>query len=181
MDDKQTDELLASILTRPTKELASKIADLDSKIANVKTQVPEKGDKGEIGATGRDGRNGSDGRDGRDGLNGRNGKDGKDGVDGEDGQQGVSITDVEIAMDNHLVITLSDGSEIDAGALSSGDGKDNFFISTSPQAVGGGGGGEQTLFVQSTAPVTAEPTYMWIQTNIGSDPNSFSFWFEDGL
>jgi len=138
MDDKQTDELLASILTRPTKELATKIADLDSKIANVKTLVPEKGDKGDKGDAGAVGKNGRDGRDGRDGFNGKDGRAGVDGKDGQDGENGVSIVDVEIALDNHLVITLSNGEEIDAGTLSSNDGQDNFFISTSPQSSGGG-------------------------------------------
>jgi hypothetical protein len=75
---------------------------------------------------GRDGKNGLDGKDGKDGLNGLNGLDGVDGKDGKDGKQGkdgkngkdgVSVVDAKIDIDNHLVITLSDNNEIDAGSL----------------------------------------------------------------
>lgn len=55
--------------------------------------------------------------DGKDGINGVDGKDGKDGVDGLNGQDGVSIVNVEISENNHVLCTLSDGSMIDAGEL----------------------------------------------------------------
>ena len=58
------------------------------------------------------GEKGADGKDGADGLNGKNGKDGKDGTNGKDG---VSITSVRINDQGRLIITLSDGSVLDAG------------------------------------------------------------------
>lgn len=148
INETQTDELLASILARPTKDLANKLNALDLKISQVAQIVPDKGEKGDKGDKGDTGEKGQDGVKGRDGLNGLNGKNGKDGLDGLNGKDGVSIVDVDIALDNHLVITLSDGSEIDAGALYSGEGKDNFFLSTGPQSTSDGGG---TTAVKGTA------------------------------
>ena len=66
---------------------------------------------GEKGNTGDKGANGKDGKEGKDGL------DGKAGKDGLEGKQGVSIISLEVSFDNHLVITLSDGNEIDAGEI----------------------------------------------------------------
>ena len=60
------------------------------------------------------GEDGADGKDGADGENGKNGKDGKDGADGEDG---VSIVNIRINDEGHLIVTLSDGSVIDAGLI----------------------------------------------------------------
>lgn len=40
----------------------------------------------------------------------------------QDGQDGLSITDVKIDDDNHLICTLSDGSTVDAGELPGGTG-----------------------------------------------------------
>lgn len=44
---------------------------------------------------------------------------------GLDGKDGVSITNVEI-IDNHLIVYLSDGTEIDAGIVSGGGGTSNY-------------------------------------------------------
>jgi hypothetical protein len=79
------------------------------------------GKDGLHGKDGRDGKNGKDGKSikgdqGERGLAGRDGADGKDGLDGEDG---VSVVDVRIDIDNHLVLTLSNDNEIDAGSLAS--------------------------------------------------------------
>lgn len=38
-------------------------------------------------------------------------------ADGEDGEDGVSIVDVDIDANKHLICTLSDGNTVDAGAL----------------------------------------------------------------
>lgn len=67
------------------------------------------------GAKGDPGNNGKDGIDGKPGINGRDGRDGKDGVngkDGEDGEEAPKIVDAEIAIDDTLLLTLSDGSQI---------------------------------------------------------------------
>ena len=97
-----------------------------------------------VKAAGQDGKNGSNGADGKDGKNGADGKDGKDGADGKDGQtpyigengnwwigttdtgvaakgdkgdQGVSITSTVINSEGELIITFSDGSQVNAGKL----------------------------------------------------------------
>jgi hypothetical protein len=79
--------------------------------AKVNTVEAQKGDKGDQGAAGKAGKDGKDGRDGSTGLTGSAGKDGVDGVDG------VSIVDAIVDIDGHLVLTLSNGNEIDAGDL----------------------------------------------------------------
>lgn len=73
------------------------------------------------GKDGKDGLDGKDGKDGIDGVNGVDGKDGKDGADGLNGQDGISITNVEVTEDNRVLCTLSDGSVIDAGAITLDD------------------------------------------------------------
>lgn len=46
----------------------------------------------------------------------------EDGKDGINGQDGLSIIEVKIDTNNHLICTLSDNSTIDAGELPSGSG-----------------------------------------------------------
>ena len=70
-----------------------------------------------VGAPGRDGKDGKDGKDGLPGPAGINGAQGKDGIDGVDGKDGVSVVDAKIDFDGSLVITLSNGDEIDAGLV----------------------------------------------------------------
>lgn len=92
-------------------------------------------------------KHGVDGKDGADGISikgdrgdrghdgigheGKQGVRGADGTDGTDGSDGVSITTAKVDFDNHLVITLSDGTEIDAGELKGGSGGDQYFRSGS--------------------------------------------------
>ncbi len=52
------------------------------------------------------------------------GKDGNDGSDGKDGFDGTSVVDVTINEDGHLILTLSDDTEIDAGKVVGKDGID---------------------------------------------------------
>jgi hypothetical protein len=78
-------------------------------VNSVEAMKGDKGDKGEQGIPGKDG------TDGKAGVNGRDGKDGKDGVDGKDGEDGLEapkIVDAEVALDDTLLLTLSDGTEI---------------------------------------------------------------------
>lgn len=79
----------------------------------------EKGDKGDKGEPGKDGVDGKDGLPGRDGAPGLPGIDGKDGIDGVDGKDGVSVVDARVDFDGHLVLVLSNGTELDAGAVTS--------------------------------------------------------------
>jgi len=66
---------------------------------------------------GRDGMDGLNGRNGKDGMPGRDGRDGIDGINGLDGADGISITDIRIDFDNSLIITLSNGREVNAGEI----------------------------------------------------------------
>jgi hypothetical protein len=76
---------------------------------------------GRDGANGTDGRDGKDGKSGRDGLKGDKGADGQAGRDGVDGVDGVSVTNAHIDFDGSLVISLSDGRELNVGEVVSQD------------------------------------------------------------
>lgn len=71
-----------------------------------------KGDKGDPGPKGDPGVHGK-------GIKGDLGPKGDKGDPGDPGKDGVSIVDTWIAADNHLVVKLSDGNEIDAGPIDS--------------------------------------------------------------
>ena len=81
-------------------------------VNSVEAMKGDKGDKGEQGIPGKDGLNGKPGVDGKSGVNGRDGKDGVDGKDGEDGLEAPKIINAEVALDDTLLLTLSDGTEI---------------------------------------------------------------------
>jgi len=76
---------------------------------------------GRDGANGKDGRDGKDGKSGRDGLKGDRGVDGQAGRDGVDGVDGVSVVNANIDFDGSLIISLSDGREINVGEVVSAD------------------------------------------------------------
>lgn len=103
-----------------------------SKLPGPRGERGERGPAGERGPTGKNGLPGPAGKDGRDG------QDGRDGKDGEMGEAGVGVASATIDFDNHLVLTMTDGNEIDAGEIrveADGDVTINKYIS------GGGGGG----------------------------------------
>ena len=109
----ETEKLL--ILATAVGKLKDQVNGLTAQAETIKKlEGPQgpKGDKGDRGLPGPAGKDGIDGKDGRDG------KDGKDGVDGQDGKDGVSVVDAKLDIDNSLVITLSDGREIDCGQIS---------------------------------------------------------------
>ena len=90
-------------------------SDLEAKLVELNNTPAKQGVAGPKGEKGRDG------RDGTDGYKGQDGKDGVDGQDGKDGSNGISVTDAKVDFDGSLVITLSDGREIDAGTVVSLD------------------------------------------------------------
>lgn len=96
---------------------------------------------GRDGTDGRDGRNGRDGKDGKDGAAGRDGRDGIDGINGVDGADGISIADIRLDFDNSLIITLSNGREINAGEVLPPDITDRLKVIINQGANGGGGSG----------------------------------------
>ena len=57
---------------------------------------------------------------GADGMDGIDGPAGADGMDGIDGPAGVGISSVAINGSNHLIVTLTDASTVDAGELPTG-------------------------------------------------------------
>ena len=88
-----------------------------SKIQAVEAIRGEKGDQGETGIAGPKGEKGAKGNKGEAGKDGKNGKDGKDGKDGADGTNGVGVEDATVDFDGHLVLTLTNGEEVDAGSV----------------------------------------------------------------
>jgi hypothetical protein len=98
------------LLTTMYDKLLSKIQAVEA----VRGEKGDKGDTGEAGPTGSKGPKGDKGDTGPAGINGRDGKDGTDGVDGKDG---VGVEDATVDFDGHLVLTLSNGEEVDAGSV----------------------------------------------------------------
>jgi hypothetical protein len=116
----ELNKMLLSLVGMPKAEIEAELSIIKSRVEEVAQTIPtkgNKGDKGDKGDQGIQGPKGEPGREGRDGYQGKDGKQGVDGKDGIDGANGVSIVDVNVAFDNHLVITLSDGTEIDAGVI----------------------------------------------------------------
>jgi len=87
---------------------------LEDRISKVKAM---KGDTGPTGVAGPKGDVGPKGDTGSEGKQGREGKDGKDGKDGEEGKEGVGVQDASVDFDGHLVLTLTNGEEVDAGEV----------------------------------------------------------------
>jgi len=105
--------MVVDALKKIEADIRAKYDDLGQKITDRVNSIQD----------GRDGINGSDGRDGKDGKDGRPGRDGKDGRDGMQGaagvpgEDGVSVTDAKIDFDGSLVISLSNGREINVGEV----------------------------------------------------------------
>jgi len=110
----------ANSLTEHTKLVVRAIRkieeDLIAKFEGLNGQISTKVASLKDGAPGKDGKNGKDGRPGRDGV-GLVGPAGPAGTPGRDGNDGVSVTGARIDFDGSLVITLSDGREINAGEV----------------------------------------------------------------
>lgn len=76
----------------------------------------------------------------------------KSGINGKDG---VSVVDAEIAVDDHLVLKLSDGKIIDAGELPSIDaGKIQQIVSTQTA--------RDQITVSATAPQNPQVNDLWL-------------------
>jgi len=107
LSDVSTEAKVAAIAILLDKELP-KLTEYVNEVE--KLQGPQ-GIQGPQGDKGADGKDGIDGKDGKDGLNG------KDGVDGQDGDNGVSVIDAKLDFDDSLVLTLSDGKELNVGEV----------------------------------------------------------------
>lgn len=104
---------------------------IETRVANIKD--------GKDGIDGRDGARGLDGRPGRDGAQGPAGAPGRDGRDGVDGVDGVSVTDAKIDFDGSLIISLSNGREINVGEVVAPD------VAEKIRVVANGGGTSQSV------------------------------------
>lgn len=92
-------------------------ADIKSRYDAVGNKIEQRVASIKDGRDGRDGKDGKDGKPGPQGPKGDRGSDGKDGKDGVPGQDGISVTDAKIDFDGSLVITLSNGREINVGEV----------------------------------------------------------------
>jgi hypothetical protein len=103
------------------------LSKFDTKIVEVSKELGPQGPKGDKGDRG------PAGPEGPMGPMGMRGKDGADGPAGPAGSNGVSVVDAKVDFDGSLLITLSDGSEIDAGMVVPADVAANFntFMSKS--------------------------------------------------
>ena len=127
--------MVVDALKKIEADIRAKYDDLGQKITDRVNSIQD----------GRDGVDGSDGRDGKDGKDGRPGRDGKDGRDGMQGpaglpgEDGVSVTDAKIDFDGSLVISLSNGREINVGEAVAPDLAERIKVITN------GGGTSQTV------------------------------------
>ena len=114
---------------------------LEAQIQSLKLKHGSDGAKGDDGISikGDQGDRGADGTS----IKGDKGNRGADGTDGTDGTDGISITNAEVDFDNHLVIKLSDGTEIDAGEIAGGSGGDQYFRSGSSVNITSAGSSSQ--------------------------------------
>ena len=92
-----------------------KVEDLRTDVASI-TKL--EGPQGATGATGKVGPKGDQGKQGIVGERGTQGVSGAQGKTGKTGKAAYMISDVQLDLDNRLTITMSDGSVIDAGAIS---------------------------------------------------------------
>ena len=113
------------------------------------------GEQGPTGATGATGAQGPQGEQGPQGPAGANGTNGTNGTDGADGADGVSVTNVAVTQTNHLIVTLSNNTTIDAGEI---------------QVSGGGSGIDTSGLFTITAPVMYGFAFNAIDVD-SSDPN----------
>jgi hypothetical protein len=114
--------------------------------------------QGPQGEQGLQGPKGEQGDRGFDGTNGKDGSNGKDGKDGEEGKQGVGVADAKIDFDGSLVITLTDGTEINAGDVVPMDTAEKIRV------IGNGGGTSQYVLDAIEAINAVIDTYGTIAT-----------------
>ena len=109
------------LVVQALKKIESDIRDRFDAVGNTIEKRVSSIKDGRDGANGKDGRDGKDGKSGRDGLKGDRGVDGQAGRDGANGVDGVSVTNAHIDFDGSLVISLSDGRELNVGEVVSQD------------------------------------------------------------
>jgi hypothetical protein len=111
--------------------------DLETRYAEISADITVKSAAIRDGKDGINGAKGEKGDTGLRGLDGANGKDGRDGVNGLDGRDGNGVSDARIDFDGSLIITLSNGHEINAGEVVPMD------VAEKIKVIGNGGGTSQ--------------------------------------
>lgn len=128
--------MVVDALKKIEADIRAKYDDLGNKITTRVNSIRD----GRDGTNGSDGRDGLDGRPGRDGAQGPAGPAGRDGINGVDGVDGVSVTDAKIDFDGSLVISLSNGREINVGEVVAPDLAERIKVITN-----GGGTSQQVI------------------------------------
>jgi hypothetical protein len=111
--------------------------DLEERYAEISADITVKSASIRDGKDGLQGAKGEKGDRGYDGVNGKDGRDGVDGKDGQDGADGTGVQDAHIDFDGSLIITLSNGREINAGDVVPLD------VAEKIKVIGNGGGTSQ--------------------------------------
>jgi hypothetical protein len=106
-------DLVVQALKKIESDIRSRYDDLGNLIEKRVASIQD----GRDGINGTDGRDGRDGKHGKDGAPGRQGAQGPAGKDGLNGVDGVSVTNAYLDFDGGLVITLSNGNEINVGEI----------------------------------------------------------------
>jgi len=109
------------LVVQALKKIEADIRDRFDAVGNTIEKRVASIQDGQDGKDGKDGRDGKDGKSGRDGLKGDKGADGQAGRDGVDGVDGVSVVNANIDFDGSLIISLSDGRELNVGEVVSAD------------------------------------------------------------
>jgi len=106
-------DLVVQALKKIESDIRSRYDDLGNLIEKRVASIQD----GRDGINGTDGRDGRDGKPGKDGAPGRQGAQGPAGKDGRDGVDGISVANAYLDFDGGLVITLSNGNEINVGEI----------------------------------------------------------------
>ena len=106
-------DLVVQALKKIESDIRSRYDDLGNLIEKRVASIQD----GRDGINGTDGRDGRDGKPGKDGAPGRQGPQGPAGKDGKDGVDGISVANAYLDFDGGLVITLSNGNEINVGEI----------------------------------------------------------------
>ena len=100
------------------KQAIKKIQEnLENRFNELSGFIENKASKVVNGKDGLQGPKGEQGNRGLDGAPGIQGPKGDQGKDGQDGEQGVGVADARVDFDGSLIITLTDGTEINAGEV----------------------------------------------------------------
>jgi hypothetical protein len=149
--------MVVDALKKIEADIRAKYDDLGNQITTRVNSIKD----GRDGIDGRDGKDGKDGRPGRDGAAGPMGPAGRDGRDGVDGEDGVSVIDAKIDFDGSLIISLSNGREINVGEVVAPDLAERIKVITN-------GGGTSQSVLDTLASLQAQIDALTVLTYKGT-------------